>query len=145
MSSNESALESKTILETMAALGAHISAPRGSTIWLVRIPERENKGDRSTKPLGVYPSEEEAYKALANHAKQTWETSYYYSPHAPWYQYPTRANLNPDMRTARKEWILNKTDQEITQLYIELLSKNDDCTFPADITFYILQLKVKSN
>ena len=138
-------LEAKEILETMSALGAHISAPKGSLIWLVRIPERENRGDRATKPLGAYPSEEEAYKALANHAKNVWETSYYYSPHAPWYQYPTRANLNPDMRSVRRKWILDKTDEEIVQMYMYLLSKNDDCTFPLDINFYILQLKVKSN
>lgn len=52
--------DAKSILETLAALGASIDAPQGSWVWVVRVPERENKGDRSIKPLGVYNSEAEA-------------------------------------------------------------------------------------
>lgn len=132
-------------VEIIAALEGNYPAQSGATAWLVRTPEREGKGTRSTKPLGLYPTEEDALQAFSNHAIKVWETSYYYSPYAPWYQYPGKEKQGPTNSEARKTWLKGKTAEEIVSTYVYINYKNEDCDYPNDVSFYIIPLKVKRN
>ena len=131
------------VLEVMAGLGAEVPVPRGSTLWLARIPEREYKGHNSTKPLGVYSSEEDAFKALSLHAENVWKNSYYTPYGCPWWidYHASSASRNEVM----DEWIKNHSLLEICELYTKILSEHQDCTFPNDVNFFILKLRAQTS
>lgn len=131
------------VLEAMAGLGAEVPVPRGSTLWLVRIPEREYKGFNSTKPLGVYSYEEAALKALSIHAENVWKNSYYTPYGCPWWidYHASSASRNEVM----DEWIKNHSLIEICELYTKILSEHQDCTFPNDVNFFILKLRAQTS
>lgn len=130
------------VLEAMAGLGAEVPLPRGATLWLARIPEREYKGFNSTKPLGVYVSEEDALEALGIHAEKVWKTSYYTPYGCPWWidYHASSAEKNKTM----EEWIKNHSSREVCELYVKILSEHQDCTFPNDVSFFIIKLKTQS-
>lgn len=126
-------------IETATALGADIPAPVGTDTWLVRIPEREGKGARATKPLGIFQTREAALAALAAHAIHVWQTSYIPQTRAPWYQYElgNAERLN--------QWLAGRPDVEICEMYAHLLDKKDDCDYPSDLNFYVLPLEVSAS
>jgi hypothetical protein len=138
-------------IETAIALGLAMPAPVGSQTWLVRTPEREGRGARSTRPLGIYPSRKDATAALAEHAIRAWQV-YPYSHHAPWYTLPRRdvstgAFIYESPTTQEKllAWTSAHPAEEICAMYAHLLNTSDDCDYPADVDFYIIALTVTSS
>jgi hypothetical protein len=149
---DETVLDAVELIETFAALGGKIPAPKGTIVWVANIPA--SIGDKISYVKGIYQTREEAISAVACQAMRVWDYDDQHSRHrtTPWmtnelfFATKTREEAETSTRTLRilrDEWLKGKPDSDIAFEYCAIYHTGSVPLRPGDFSLYITEERMQ--